>query len=426
MKQLWTGGVDVASLAVFRIAFGAIMLAEALRRLGDETIGERYADSAVQFDYPGFGWIGQPSEEGLRVHFILLAAAAAGVMIGFFYRFSALALCLAWTWVLLSDPVWHEERLYFACLVSFLLLLVPAHRRWSVDAFIWRGERVTVTPVALWLLRGQVAVVYVLSALAQLEPDWLGGAPIRAWLEDTPALARLSSVGLVVHGLAWGVPLVGLLVVPGLLWRRTRLVAFAVVAVAEGACWLWLDAGLLPLLMIAGATLFFPPDWPRRGRSPAEAPAKEGSTPVLAVLAALCLLVQIAVPLRHVLYPGKVQWTGEGARFAWQPSLHRMTARATITVTDPAFGRQRAVRLGAYLNEPQIEAMAAQPELVRQFCHFLAQAHEADGYVGVEVRAQIEASLNGRPPQPLVDPSVDLAAEPRRLPAPWILPLVDG
>jgi hypothetical protein len=42
----------------------------------------------------------------------------------------------------------------------------------------------------------------------------------------------------------------------------------------------------------------------------------------------------------------------------------------------------------------------------------------------MEVRAQAMTSLNGRERQLLVDPTADLAAQPRRLtPAPWILPL---
>ena len=38
--------------------------------------------------------------------------------------------------------------------------------------------------------------------------------------------------------------------------------------------------------------------------------------------------------------------------------------------------------------------------------------------------ATVEASLNGRPPRPLVDPTVDLAVEPRSWrPKRWVLPL---
>ena len=43
---------------------------------------------------------------------------------------------------------------------------------------------------------------------------------------------------------------------------------------------------------------------------------------------------------------------------------------------------------------------------------------------GVEVRADVQVSLNGRPLRPLIDPRVNLAAESEGLrPKPWILPL---
>ena len=49
----------------------------------------------------------------------------------------------------------------------------------------------------------------------------------------------------------------------------------------------------------------------------------------------------------------------------------------------------------------------------------------AEGRGDVEVRARIIASLNGREPQPLIDPNVDLTEVPypRLGHADWILPL---
>ena len=47
-----------------------------------------------------------------------------------------------------------------------------------------------------------------------------------------------------------------------------------------------------------------------------------------------------------------------------------------------------------------------------------------EGYENVEVRARVMVSLNGRPPQLLIDPEVDLAKEEiGLLPARWIVPL---
>lgn len=65
--------------------------------------------------------------------------------------------------------------------------------------------------------------------------------------------------------------------------------------------------------------------------------------------------------------------------------------------------------------------MITEPELILAFAHELARR---TGIPGVEVRADVQVSLNGRPFRPLIDPRVDLAAEEEGLgPKPWILPL---
>ena len=79
----------------------------------------------------------------------------------------------------------------------------------------------------LWLLRAQVAVVYVFAGIAKLHGDWLVHAlPLRLWL---PALDGLGPFdGLLdqrwtAHALALAGALFDCTIVALLLWRRTRL-----------------------------------------------------------------------------------------------------------------------------------------------------------------------------------------------------------
>jgi hypothetical protein len=68
--------------------------------------------------------------------------------------------------------------------------------------------------------------------------------------------------------------------------------------------------------------------------------------------------------------------------------------------------------------------MITKPDLIVQFSHFLAEEKRREGYENVEVRARVLVSLNGREPQLLIDPNVDLAKEEMSvLPARWIVPL---
>ena len=67
-----------------------------------------------------------------------------------------------------------------------------------------------------------------------------------------------------VYPVSHGGLLFDLLVVPLLLWRRTRAVAFCVAVLFHLINALWLPIGIFPWLAIAATALFFPPDWPRR------------------------------------------------------------------------------------------------------------------------------------------------------------------
>jgi len=139
---------------------------------------------------------------------------------------------------------------------------------------------------------------------------------------------------------------------------------------------------------------------------------------------ALWIGIQILVPLRYLLYPGNVSWTEEGHRFAWMMKLRDKDAVARFTVRDPATGRQWRVTPERYLLRHQVGEMESRPDMILQFAHHLARVWAEERKIaGVEVRARVCASLNGRKAELLIDPERDLARIPRSLRhADWILP----
>jgi hypothetical protein len=85
--------------------------------------------------------------------------------------------------------------------------------------------------------------------------------------------------------------------------------------------------------------------------------------------------------------------------------------------------RERIVSPRRYLTSAQEREMSAQPDLVLQLAHHIADDLRRAGHRDIEVRADVLVSLNGRPPARLVDPRVDLARiEDGLSPAAWILP----
>jgi hypothetical protein len=243
---------------------------------------------------------------------------------------------------------------------------------------------------------------------------WLIG-PLLAW---DPTAYLMSCAGLALD----------LLMFPLLIWRRTRLWALGAAVLFHLLNLTIFNIGIFPFLMVAWTLLFLDAGAPRRlFRQRAVVVPSVG--PLLSRLGAVLLggwlLIQLALPLRHWLYPGNVSWTEEGHRFAWHMKLRSKSARATFVVRDVDTGRQWKVEPSDLLTDRQRRKMITRPDLIVQFAHHIEDELRARGHREVEVRAHVFASLNGRRRQRLVKETVDLTQVELRLwpPADWIVPL---
>lgn len=453
--------VDIASLAFFRFAFGAIMVWEVWRYLSKGRIFRYWIDPSFHFTYYGFEWVQPWPGIGMYIHWVALGVLGAMLAVGLFYRTAALLFFLGFTYTFLLEQARYLNHFYLVAILSLLLVFVPAHRAFSLDALRRPELRSDTTPAwSVWLLRAQLGIVYVYAALAKLNQDWLAGEPMRSRLarrDDYPVLGAVAHEEWAVHFFSYGGILFNLLVVPALLWRRTRVAAF-VVATGFHLMNAWIyTIGIFPWLMIAATTIFFEPDWPRRaaGRArrlvpdrlrflPARwsaarrawtkgvsrpagglpSPSPRHRALVLGLLGAW-LAVQLLVPLRHHLYDGHPAWTEEGHRFSWRMMLRSKTAvEVSYLLTHPERGISWRVDPYERLTPRQARKAFTRPDMVLQYAHHLAEDAALRGYEGVEVRALVLVSLNNRRVGLLVDPEVDLARVPRSLrAADWILPM---
>jgi hypothetical protein len=430
--------VDAASLAAFRIAFGAVMVAAILRYFLYGWIHDYYVAPSFYFTFPGLEWVRPLPAVGMYVLFAALGLLAAGVMLGLFYRACALLFAVGFTYVQLLDRTHYLNHYYLVCLLAFLMALMPLEGLWSIDA-LRRPERRrdTVPAWCLWALRAQLAVAYFFSGMAKVQPDWLlRGQPLVQWLDGTPAARWLAPV-LPLPTLAlvasWGGMLVVLLGPVLLLWRRTRLPAYAALLSFHLMTGLLLTIGVFPWLAALALLLFFEPDWPRRVLAwlygvplPQVSLKREGGrlAPWVAVLLCVHFTVQVLVPLRHWLYAGPVIWNEEGFLFSWHMKIMEKRASARFEATDPTTGERWQVDPLRYLTEKQAYRMTMHPDMLATFARHVSEAHRRQGRPGVQVRAFVAVRLNGRPRQLLVDPAADLAAHREGFaPRPWVLPL---
>lgn len=434
--------VDIASLVFFRIGLGAILVWEVVRYFDHGWIGRYWIKPAFHFTYYGFEWVRPWPGIGMYLHFAGLGLLALGIAVGWRYRLSAALFALGFSYVFLLEQAVYLNHFYMLCLLGILLPFLPLHHAWSLDAARDRRLRSQTVPAwVLWVLRAQVAIVYVFGGIAKLNGDWLRGEPMRLWLHersDFPLLGPLFRHEPTVWGFTYGGLLLDLLLVPALLWSRTRPIAFAAALAFHLLNAQLFKIGIFPWFMLAATTLFFDPGWPRRllgGRRLATGSRPAGSEPLwttrrrlAAGLLGVFFAIQLLLPLRHHLYPGDVNWTEEGHRFSWHMKLRdKDVAEARFVVKDAAGDTLRVVAPRDVLPRWMIERAMSRPDMVHQLARHIAERERRRGHGDVRVHALVRASLNGRAPQLLVDPDVDLAAEPRSWrTATWILPLADS
>ncbi|MFZ5894892.1 MAG: HTTM domain-containing protein [Myxococcota bacterium] len=426
--------VDASSLALFRAAFGVLMCVAALRFVGKGWVSELILRPSFHFTYPAFDFVKPWPALGMHLHYLALAGLALAIALGFYYRLATAAFLLGFAYIELIDQALYLNHYYLVTLLTGLLLVLPLGWVHSLDARRRPERRLTHVPRwMLWALRLQVGVVYFYAGVAKLNADWLFEAqPLRIWLParaDLPLVGWLLEEPATAYVASWFGALFDLSIPFLLCLRSTRVFAFCLVVVFHTATAALFPIGIFPWLMTLSATLFFAPDWPRavwakfRGHAQrvegAGALASYATPTWLVLLLGVHSATQLLLPLRQFVGPGPSAWTLAGFNFTWNVMVAEKSGHVTFHLQDRASGEESVVDPRSFLSRFQELAMAQDPALVRQAAQFLATNERKAGRE-VAVYAEAIASLNGRPAQPLIDPSVDLT---RTLPSDWLVPL---
>jgi hypothetical protein len=440
--------VDAASIGAFRALFGLLMACAMARFAAKGWIKALYLDPTYHFSYWGMTWIRPLGPFWTYGLFAGIGIAAIGLFLGWRPRLSAIAFVLLFGYVELIDKTTYLNHYYFITVAGLWLCLLPADRAFSLSRRGKPEEERRVPAWVLWALRLQVGLVYVFAGLAKVNADWLLHAqPLRLWLNarsDMLWIGPLLSTPLAAYGASWAGMLFDTTAPLFLLWRRTRPFAYAAVIVFHAATSVLFPIGMFPWIMIAAATIFFEPDWPRRflrslsralrfvarkihlkaAARPEAASTRSASLHVpvsrafplpryrWALIPAAALLIwQIAVPLRFLLYPGDAGWSERGFRFAWRVMLVEKLGTVSYTVEE-ADGSLTRVEPEEYLTPLQVRMMAYAPDMIQQCAGWIAEDFRRKGRHPVAVRADARVTLNGRPSRALIDPSANLLKEP--------------
>lgn len=435
LTQYASSPVSILPLVVFRLIFGLLMGVSLVRFVGNGWVDEFYLQPDFHFTYYGFSWVKPLPGLWLYAVFGLLILLTVCITLGLLYRLSMVAFCLLFTYIELLDKSYYLNHYYFISLLSFLLIFLPLHRGFSVDAWLRPTLRTAVVPRwTVLAIRLQLASVYLFAGIAKLKADWLFEAmPLKIWLSANsgmPLIGFLFDTWWFPYLMSWSGAIYDLTIPFLLFHRRSRPLAYLAVLGFHLMTAKLFYIGMFPWMMIACTLIFFDErDYRWLGLNTLDSisptrPSRRRADRFLLLGLMLFFLIQIALPFRHWLYPGNVLWTEEGFRFSWNVMLVEKTGYAIFHVRNPNSQQTWTVYPNDYLTAQQEKQMSFQPDMLLQFAHHLANQFERAGHGPVEVRAEVYVSLNGRPSRLLIDPTVDLSQQPRGWqPKSWILPL---
>lgn len=434
--------VEDTSLQWFRMGFGLLLAYYFVKSMVTGLLHLQYIRPKFQFTYSGFEWVTPLPGAGMYWIYTLLAIVAVFLAFGWLYRLAAITLFLGYCYVFLLDVARYQNHIYFVLLLCLFFVFIPHPGTWRQRFGRQATHPGTIQRWWLWLFQFQIGIVYFFGGIAKINSDWLiRSEPMTTWLHrDMSSFIPDFLINQVWFPffMSWSGMLLDLLMVPALVWRRSRNFAMIAMLAFHLSNAIMFNISIFPMLMIWATFLFWEPSWPRRflgfirrqGNASANPNSDQNAITVkplsrwvFLVLGIYCL-IQILLPLRHWIYPGNVSWTDEGHRFAWRMKLREKQGTLQILVLDRDTGTMIQTKPENLLDRRQISKMTHDPHLIRQFCEKLAKRLKEEGKEHLEIKVISSVSLNGRVAQPLVDMTANMAALPH---GPshgvWITPL---
>ncbi|WP_035677344.1 HTTM domain-containing protein [Flavobacterium limnosediminis] len=410
--------IDNAPLILFRIFFGFLFACESFGAIATGWVRENFISPEFTFSHIGLEWLQPLPGYGMYLYFVVMGCLSLMVMLGYRYRLSLGLLTVLWAGAYFMQKTSYNNHYYLLLLIAFIMLFLPADSYASVDAKQNPGlKRLSMPAWCSWVMILQMGIVYFFATVAKFYPDWLDGTYTGILFSEIKTLPQIEKVfqnpTFHVFIAYAGIAFDGL-IVPLLLWKRTRTLAVIASLLFHIFNSVFLQIGIFPYFALSFAVFFYPPESIRAvffKRKPTDVPRTEVASgkSVFYWLFIPYFLIQLALPLRHWLIKGDVLWTEEGHRLSWRMMLRDRYGLVTFRVIDKENGNLLYYPVDKHMSQRQFHGMAAKPDMIWQ----MAQRIKAD-YLqkGTEVSVYVNChvSVNRKPLQPLIDPKVDLAA----------------
>ena len=268
-----------------------------------------------------------------------------------------------------------------------------------------------------WVMILQVGIVYFYATVAKFYPDWLDGTFTRNLLASNSGngfFNELASQKWFYMFIAYAGILFDLLIVPLLLYRKTRTIALIASLIFHIFNSITLEIGIFPFFALSFVVFFYPPESIRKifFRKKPIVTHYEVSTEkrnALLYFFVPYFIVQLFLPIRHHFIKGDVLWTEEGHRLSWRMMLRSRNGFTTFKVYNKANNELLPYIPVDYMTYEQLRSMHTKPDMIWQNAQRIKKHFKAQG-IDVAVYVNSKAGINDAPMKTLIDENTDLAA----------------
>ena len=218
----------------------------------------------------------------------------------------------------------------------------------------------------------------------------------------------------------WAIAYVGiffdLLIVPLMLWRRTRLLGFIVSVFFHLFNSIVFQIGIFPYMSMAFALFFFSSEILQKRFLPKKPLYTAGEVkvpnykPLLISVFSIFFIVQIGLPLRHWAFKDDVLWTEEGHRLSWRMMLRSKGASLIVYTKDKNGGERKVYPYQKLLSKKQRRSVKSKPDMLWRLAQEVKKAEAEEGR-DVQVFMDVKLKVNGGVYHQFIKPDVDIAAQ---------------
>lgn len=419
-KLLFTR-IDNSQLILFRIFFGLLIALECYGAMVTGWIQRTLVEPQFTFNFIGFDWLQPLPGNGMYFYFFVMGTLGILIMLSYKYRFSIIAFTILWTGVYLMQKTSYNNHYYLLILISLFMCFFPANRRYSFDAKMNPSLKSdSMYSWVKWAIILQLFMVYTYAAVAKLYGDWFDLRIVRILMLDKAdyyIIGELLQQPWVHRAIATMGIFFDLLIVPALLWKPSRKIAFGISIFFHLFNSIVFQIGIFPYLSLAFIVFFFEPETIRRIFFKKKIPfLSEGiqipsNKNILFILGGIYFSIQLLLPIRHHFIKDDVLWTEEGHRLSWRMMLRSRSGNIKFKVVNKKTGESTRVNLNDYLTKKQNRRIGSYPDFIWQFAQRLKKEYAEKGE-SISVYVTSKASVNGKPYKAFIDPNVDLANTP--------------